>query len=548
MKNIGKLPWVVLIVSLSVTSLIWFSFSYSETSIEKTEFETNSKIMTLQIQKHLEEYELILIGAKGLFSASEKVEYDEWSNYIKIQNVDKKFPGIQGVGYIHHITNDERDDLIKELESYGITDYTITPEWIRVEYYPVVYLEPLDFRNQRAMGYDIYVEEKRQQAVETLRNTGDTTITGKLILVQETENDIQNGFLMLVPIYPNESSSSVNSYDLQGIVYAVFRMNDFMKSVLEPNAFDYTNLKIYDETELEENLLFDSKLLNQKEIGNKEYSLKTTLSVGNRDWIFVYEGIQPPYLGIEHQISIIIPFLGISISAIAFYFTRIFVHNIKLSRGAIRNEKASAMGMMASRIAHDIRNPLAIISVCQENLKTGKGTNELKQKQLDKIERAVNTINNIIQDVLNFAQTENIRREITSTNVILNNSIKDINIPDRVDIQLPKKDFSINCDKSKMQSVFLNLISNSIQAIKGHGKITIDVKETNKKTIITVEDSGSGIPKEKLLEVFEPMYTTKKLGTGLGLSICKNIIEEHGGTISVSNNPTKFQIGLPKRV
>lgn len=548
MKNIGKLPWVVLIVSLSITSLIWFSFSYSETSIKKTEFEADTKLITLQIEKYLEEYELILIGAKGLFSASQKVEYDEWSNYIKIQNIDKKFPGIQGVGYIHHITNNERDDLIKELESYGITDYTITPEGIRDEYYPVVYLEPLDFRNQKAMGYDIYVEEKRHQAVETLRNTGDTTITGKLILVQETENDIQNGFLMLVPIYPNESSSSINSYELQGIVYAVFRMKDFMKSILEPKTFDFINLKIYDETELEENLFFDSKLLNQKEIGNIEYSLKTTLSVGNRDWVFVYEGIQPPYLGIEHQISIIIPVLGISISAIAFYFTRIFVHNIKLSRDATRNEKASAMGMMASRIAHDIRNPLTIISVCQENLKTGQGTNELKEKQLDKIEHAVNTINNIIQDVLNFAQTENIRREITSTNVILNNSIKDIDIPDSVDIELPKKDFSINWDKSKMQSVFLNLISNSIQAIKGHGKITIDAKETNKKTIITVEDSGSGIPKEKLLEVFEPMYTTKKLGTGLGLSICKNIIEEHGGKISVSNNPTKFQIELPKRV
>ena len=106
-------------------------------------------------------------------------------------------------------------------------DYTIKPEGIRDEYYPVMFLEPQDFRNKKAMGYDIFIEETRHNAVELVKNTGSTTVTGKIILVQETENDVQNGFLMLVPVYSNESNEMNESFELEGIVYSVFRINDF---------------------------------------------------------------------------------------------------------------------------------------------------------------------------------------------------------------------------------------------------------------------------------------------------------------------------------
>ncbi len=90
-----------------------------------------------------------------------------------------------------------------------------------------------------------------------------------------------------------------------------------------------------------------------------------------------------------------------------------------------------------------------------------------------------------------------------------------------------------------------NLINNAVHALDGQGEIEITSSSDSKNVIIQVKDSGPGIPDENLEKIFEPMFTTKNTGTGLGLVICKSIIEQHGGSISVNNNPTTFTIKLP---
>lgn len=545
MQRIKILPWIILGISLGITLMVWGNFLSSELKTQQIQFETNVSDASQKISDRLSRYEQVLIGAKGLFAASKKVELNEWKKFIEIQKIDERFPGIQGVGYVHHITNEEREDFIEELKNYGEINYTIKPEGIRDEYYPVMFLEPQDFRNKRAIGYDIFVEETRHNAVETVKSTGTTTITGKLILVQETENDVQNGFLMLVPIY-EKGSDEIESFELDGIVYAVFRMNDFVKGIFEPDFFDYIHMRIYDNSVSNENLFFDSNYITHKKFENEDFSEIFNFEIGNRDWVFVFEGTQPPHQGIENQILIVIPIVGFFFSILFFYFVRIFVENMKLSQNAIKSEKMSIIGTMASRIAHDIRNPLTIINVCNENLKLMVGEDKIKQKQVEKIARSIKSISDIIEDVLTFAKNERINKEKVSIKIMLQNVLDEIDIPDKIKIHTPKNHVIINCDKSKIESVFSNLISNSIQAIKREGEITVNIKESPNKIIIIFEDSGPGIPKEKLSEIFDVSFSTKQSGTGLGLSICKNIIEQHNGKIYVSNNPTRFTLELPR--
>lgn len=121
-----------------------------------------------------------------------------------------------------------------------------------------------------------------------------------------------------------------------------------------------------------------------------------------------------------------------------------------------------------------------------------------------------------------------------------------INAPENIKIDVPLNDISLYCDSSKLTIVLTNLINNSIQALEAGGKITIKASEDNDYSIIQIEDSGSGIPSEVLLKIFEPLVTTKSTGTGLGLASCKYIIEEHSGSIAVQNNPTTFTIKIPK--
>lgn len=120
------------------------------------------------------------------------------------------------------------------------------------------------------------------------------------------------------------------------------------------------------------------------------------------------------------------------------------------------------------------------------------------------------------------------------------------NCPPNIQINLPKNDFQLFGNFYKLVVVFSNLVENSIEAMKNNGVINIFAREGTDFVMIDLKDSGPGFPPESLKKVFSSLFTTKSGGNGLGLKVVKTIIETHGGTISVRNNPTTFSIKLPK--
>jgi signal transduction histidine kinase len=440
--------------------------------------------------------------------------------------------------------HEDKSKLVTLMNNYGVDNFQIKPTGDRDEYYPIIFLEPSNLRNQIAIGYDIYYESTRQNAVNMVKNNGDTTITGKIILVQEIDENIQNGFLMMSPIYSNFDSDY-----LQGITYAVFRIDDFVSATVDTQLFDHVELKIYDDSVSDENLFFNSESIFDPDFENVDFSTTITTSINNRNWVFVYDGVERPLDLISMLILLLIPIVGFSMSFLLFYIFRIVAKNTMLTEDVMKTEKLSAMGTMASRLSHDLRNPLTVIKSALQLLQLHLGSNmDEKTTQLSKrIEDAIETMSNIIEDVLHFSKTSELKKEKTSLNDILQSVISGIDIPSRIRISLPANDFVIYCDKSKMKSVFSNLITNAIQSIKNDGTVSIRVEENSDKLTILVVDSGPGIPKENISKLFEPLFTTKSSGTGLGLVICKNILEQHGGSLSVKNNPTTFSVIIPKK-
>jgi signal transduction histidine kinase len=544
MQKLGVTSWIVLAVSISITLIVWDGFSYSLTNAQNQFFEDDAELMTLLIADELKQYEQVLVGARGLFAASDDVTLSEWRSFVEIQDIETRFPGLQGVAYVEHTLHEDRGKLITEMKSYGFDAFDIKPAGNRDEYYPVLFLEPLDLRNQKAIGYDIYFEQTRKNTINTLIETGDTTITEKITLVQEIDDDVQNGFLMLVPVYSND-----NPDRLQGIVDIVIRINDFVQGTVDAKSFEHLRLKIYDDHVSDENLFFNSDEIFDYEFGDPDFSTEINTSVNNRNWVFVYEGIQSPLAQTDHLLLFVIPIVGFSMSLLLFYTFRVISKNLKLSQEAINNEKITAIGTMTSRMSHDLKNPLSVISISLELLQKNLGSNmdEKSKNVVKRIENSIKLITSIINDVLEFAKSSKLHKEKVSLNLLLENVISNISVPPTVQINLPENEISINCDKNKMESVFLNLISNSIQSIKDEGIITISFEDDSENTIISVVDSGAGVPNNEITQIFEPLFSTKPSGTGLGLVICKNIVEQHGGQISVHNNPTTFTIKLPKR-
>lgn len=124
--------------------------------------------------------------------------------------------------------------------------------------------------------------------------------------------------------------------------------------------------------------------------------------------------------------------------------------------------------------------------------------------------------------------------------------IKPKNIPSTVQVNLPKNNFQVLGNFYKLVVVLSNIVENSIEAMKSDGVINIFAREGSDYVSIDIKDSGPGLPDETIKKAFSSLYTTKPDGNGLGLKISKTIIELHGGTISVRNNPTTFSIKLPK--
>lgn len=211
-----------------------------------------------------------------------------------------------------------------------------------------------------------------------------------------------------------------------------------------------------------------------------------------------------------------------------------------------RQEKLAIIGEFSARIAHDIRNPLAIAMISLENLKMLYGADGKKQKQLDRVERSIHRITHQIEDVLNFVREKPINLKEILFSQLISESIDSITILEGIKIITPKNDVKIICDKKQLLIVLNNLILNAIQAINDVGIIEITIDEIDNKLIIQIKDSGEGISNENMKKIFQPLFTTKQHGTGLGLVSVKSIIESHGGTISVTSPPTIFTITLPK--
>lgn len=215
----------------------------------------------------------------------------------------------------------------------------------------------------------------------------------------------------------------------------------------------------------------------------------------------------------------------------------------------IKKEKMLAIGELATRLAHDIRNPLSIIKNSIDMLIAQD--QDIDKRTLDtykRIQRAVDRISYQIDDVLNFVKPRIISLKEASLNQVLISVISRLKIPHTVKVVLPKDDIEIVADVVNLEIVFVNLITNAIQAMDRTGKITIQANRDDEKVTITVSDTGPGIPADILPKIFEPLFTTKQTGTGLGLVSCKTIIEQHGGQITVNSKEgegSTFIITLP---
>lgn len=211
-------------------------------------------------------------------------------------------------------------------------------------------------------------------------------------------------------------------------------------------------------------------------------------------------------------------------------------------------EKMQMVGRMASGIAHDVKNPLAIIMQSAEYLKRN-----LKHKTkdlsliLDDIQEAVMRADNVIKGLLDFAAFSKLELKSQELNQVVENTLLFMKYHFEKHHIRVIRDFGqglplVKMDKARIGQILVNIILNAIEAMPGGGELNIrtcleEGAYQQRRAVVEIKDSGSGMPEENLRKIFEPFFTTRRDvgGTGLGLWITRNIIEMHGGGIEIEN-------------
>jgi signal transduction histidine kinase len=220
----------------------------------------------------------------------------------------------------------------------------------------------------------------------------------------------------------------------------------------------------------------------------------------------------------------------------------------------VRREKLATLGQLAGSVAHELRNPLAVLSNAAYFLKrTLADADEIITEYLDIIASEVHKSDKIVSDLLNFSRTrlaERAEREETMVSGLVARVLaeqpppKQIEVSNQIDRGLPP----VFVDPQQMGQVLTNLIINACQAMPTGGRLTLSANVSENRVSLLVSDTGYGIPPENMENLFEPLFTTKAKGIGLGLAVSKRLVEANGGSIGVESEEGKgstFIVKLP---
>jgi signal transduction histidine kinase len=233
--------------------------------------------------------------------------------------------------------------------------------------------------------------------------------------------------------------------------------------------------------------------------------------------------------------------------------------DLKKSKSYIRRaDRLASLGTLTAGLAHEIRNPLVAIKTFTQLLPERLDDDEFRTQFLNIASGEVDRIALLINELLDFARPSDPKLELEDINNILDGMIllisteakkKQIHIIKNYAANLP----SVEIDREQIKQVFLNILLNAVDATPENGKITVKTRSFTKpggEPYLQIEftDTGHGIPKEHLEDIFNPFFTTKTTGSGLGLSISNQIIQDHRGYIDVEsqlNKGTSFFVNLP---
>jgi signal transduction histidine kinase/sensor domain CHASE-containing protein len=588
-----KFPYYVLFFSILLTIGATILFYQSAKGKDDIRFLNNVNRVRFSIENRIGLYIALLKAGRGFIQSSNDLNRQKFKNFADSLELEKNYFGAQGIGYSKTLRRADRENFLAAIRTQGFSNYKIFPESDKEIYQPIVFVEPSNERNQQIIGFDMSSEENRLGAMERARDTAAAAATGKVILLQENDRDLQSGFLIYLPIYQNSEEPPTleeRQNTLQGYIYSPFRAKNFLKDVQDNAGTNDIVIRVYDGSFAAENLLAQTDHPAPQFVAGQisaDYSTQNEMEVGGRKWVIEYSSL--PSFAAQSSINWtpLIFLCGVIFSLLLFGMTyweattraklQLTANNLTESERQIQGllEKEQAARKLAesanatkdefiSVVSHELRTPLNAIAGWTRILKSDDLSGNTKSLALQKIERNLRLQTSLVEDLLNYSQLVSSKESLEKSEIDCSEIFEKVysefeKVAQKKGITITKENQlngqTILGDADKIKIVIVNLFSNALKFTPSAGRINASLGAENKCLEIKIEDTGRGINPEFLPHIFDRFSqydssTTRKFGgLGLGLAVSEHIVKLHNGTIEAQSEGegkgSTFSVKLP---
>ena len=530
-------PLAVLLVGIALTLLATYYAARTIQLRTRAQFERSAMRARASILARFDVYETLLHGTAGFVAIENEITRDRFRSYVERLDIfQNSYPGIQGIGFAPRVAGPDKERLTASMSEQGEQHFHIWPESDHADFYPVVYVEPEVPRNEAGIGYDMFSEPVRREAMEHARDTGDTAASGKVAMIDGSQSS-QTGFLIYCPIYQGGTIPETiegKRARLQGFAFGVFRARDLFGSLFGDEALG-TELEIFDGTNTDEaNLLFRFGKIRPSSLPfRKSFEETIPLNVSGRTWTTRF--FAQPELEGSWAVLLLLG-SGTLLSLAMFYLTRAEGRALRAAEQAAAQLQISELALRESEerlrryatelehrvaertanlaqsiqslegvlyhVAHDLRAPLrgmaSFTSILLEEY--GPRLDERGRDYAERISNAAQRMDRLVQDLLAYGRLthtavplSNVSLEAEMT-AVLNRFSEEIEAREAtVEVCSPLPPVKANV--AVLNQVISNLLSNSLKFVPSgtHPRLRIRAEETTSRMESAVAKSN-GVP------------------------------------------------------